>query len=213
MTEPLESAGAGTSVTIVHVGWERLGSSADERRRGQPGRLVRAPASLPGRLRRCLSTLDASLPPTWIEAQMRTSEVLRTKGQDVVTVTGATPVSDLLALLAQHGIGAVVVSEDGRTPDGIVSERDVVRALAQRGASVLGEPVSAICSTEVSTVAPDTQVEALMRLMTEQRIRHVPVLVDGALHGIVSIGDVVKYRITELESERSALSDYIATAR
>jgi len=144
---------------------------------------------------------------------MRTSEVLRTKGQDVVTVTGATPVSDLLALLAQHGIGAVVVSEDGRTPDGIVSERDVVRALAQRGASVLGEPVSAICSTEVSTVAPDTQVEALMRLMTEQRIRHVPVLVDGALHGIVSIGDVVKYRITELESERSALSDYIATAR
>jgi CBS domain-containing protein len=144
---------------------------------------------------------------------MRTSELLRTKGQDVVTVTGATQVRDLLALLAQHGIGAVVVSEDGRTPDGIVSERDVVRALAERGESVLAEPVSAICSTEVSTVAPDTQVEALMRLMTEQRIRHVPVLVDGALHGIVSIGDVVKYRITELESERSALSDYIATAR
>lgn len=144
---------------------------------------------------------------------MRTSEVLRTKGQDVVTVTGETEVRQLLALLAQHGIGAVVVSQDGKSPDGIVSERDVVRALAERGDAVLSEPVSAICSTEVSTVAPDTQIEALMRLMTDKRIRHVPVLVDGELQGIVSIGDVVKYRITELESERSALTDYIATAR
>jgi CBS domain-containing protein len=139
--------------------------------------------------------------------------VLRTKGQDVVTITGETEVRELLALLAQHGIGAVVVSQDGKSPDGIVSERDVVRAIAERGEAVLSEPVSAICSTEVSTVAPDTQVEALMRLMTDKRIRHVPVLVDGELQGIVSIGDVVKYRITELESERSALSDYIATAR
>lgn len=144
---------------------------------------------------------------------MRTSEVLRTKGQDVVTITGETEVRQLLALLAQHGIGAVVVSQDGSTVDGIVSERDVVRAIAERGDGVLGEPVSAICSTEVSTVTPETQIEDLMRLMTDQRIRHVPVLVDDRLHGIVSIGDVVKYRITELESERASLTEYISTAR
>jgi CBS domain-containing protein len=163
-------------------------------------------------VRRRLSTLG-EISRDLEEAGMRTSEVLRTKGQDVVTITGETEVRELLALLAQHGIGAVVVSQDGKSPDGIVSERDVVRAIAERGEAVLSEPVSAICSTEVSTVAPDTQVEALMRLMTDKRIRHVPVLVDGELQGIVSIGDVVKYRITELESERSALSDYIATAR
>ena len=144
---------------------------------------------------------------------MRTSEVLRTKGQDVVTITGETEVRQLLALLAQHGIGAVVVSQDGRSVDGIVSERDVVRAIAERGDAVLGEPVSAICSTEVSSVTPETQIEELMRLMTDQRIRHVPVLVDGGLHGIVSIGDVVKSRITELESERASLTEYISTVR
>lgn len=144
---------------------------------------------------------------------MRTSEVLRTKGQDVVTITGETEVRQLLAVLAQHGIGAVVVSQDGRSVDGIVSERDVVRAIAERGDAVLGEPVSAICSTEVSSVTPETQIEELMRLMTDQRIRHVPVLVDGGLHGIVSIGDVVKYRITELESERASLTEYISTVR
>lgn len=144
---------------------------------------------------------------------MRTSEVLRTKGQDVVTITGETEVRQLLALLARHGIGAVVVSQDGSSVDGIVSERDVVRAIAERGDGVLGEPVSAICSTEVSTVTPETQIEDLMRLMTDQRIRHVPVLVDDRLHGIVSIGDVVKYRITELESERASLTEYISTAR
>lgn len=144
---------------------------------------------------------------------MRTSEVLRTKGQDVVTITGETEVRQLLALLGQHGIGAVVVSQDGSSVDGIVSERDVVRAIAERGDGVLGEPVSAICSTEVRTVTPETQIEELMRLMTDQRIRHVPVLLDGRLHGIVSIGDVVKSRITELESERASLTEYISTAR
>ena len=144
---------------------------------------------------------------------MRTSEVLRTKGQDVVTITGETEVRQLLALLAQHGIGAVVVSQDGGSVDGIVSERDVVRAIAERGDGVLSEPVSAICSTEVRTVTPETQIEELMRLMTDLRIRHVPVLVDDRLHGIVSIGDVVKYRITELESERASLTEYISTAR
>jgi CBS domain-containing protein len=97
--------------------------------------------------------------------------------------------------------------------DGIVSERDVVRALAVRGSAVLGEPVSAISTPDVFTVAPDATLADIERLMTERRFRHVPVVVDGALRGIVSIGDVVKKRIDELESERSELAGYITGER
>jgi CBS domain-containing protein len=144
---------------------------------------------------------------------MRISDVLRTKGGDVVTVPPDTQVRRLVAVLGEHGIGAVVVSADGRTVDGIVSERDVVRALSDRGVDMLDEPVSGIQTTEVHTCDPDARIEDLMRLMTDQRIRHVPVVSDGALSGIISIGDVVKNRIQELESESAALNDYIATAR
>ena len=144
---------------------------------------------------------------------MRISDVLRVKGTDVVTVTPDTKVRQLLNVLAEHGIGAVVVSADGSSVDGIVSERDVVRAFAQRGAAVMSEPVTEIYTAEVRTVAPATSLDDVMRLMTEHRMRHAPVLVDGALGGLVSIGDVVKNRMDELETERTALSDYISTAR
>ena len=144
---------------------------------------------------------------------MRISDVLRVKGTDVVTVTPDTKVRQLLNVLAEHGIGAVVVSVDGKSVDGIVSERDVVRAFALRGAAVMSEPVTEIYTAQVRTVAPDTSLDDVMRLMTEHRMRHAPVLVDGALGGLVSIGDVVKNRIDELETERAALSDYITTAR
>ena len=144
---------------------------------------------------------------------MRISDVLRVKGTDVVTVTPDTKVRQLLTVLAEHGIGAVVVSADGSSVDGIVSERDVVRAFAQRGAAVMSEPVTEIYTAEVRTVAPATSLDDVMRLMTEHRMRHAPVLVDGALGGLVSIGDVVKNRMDELETERTALSDYISTAR
>jgi CBS domain-containing protein len=144
---------------------------------------------------------------------MRISDVLRVKGTDVVTVTPDTKVRQLLTVLAEHGIGAVVVSADGSSVDGIVSERDVVRAFAQRGASVMSEPVTEIYTAEVRTVAPDTSLDDVLRLMTEHRMRHAPVLVDGTLGGLVSIGDVVKNRMDELETERTALSDYITTAR
>jgi CBS domain-containing protein len=144
---------------------------------------------------------------------MRISDILRVKGDRVVTVQPDTDVRRLLAVLAEHGIGAVVVSDDGSSVDGIVSERDVVRALAERGAAVLSEPVSAIHTVEVYTVGLDAQLEDLMRIMTEHRIRHLPVVMDGSLRGIVSIGDVVKKRIDELESERSALSNYISGVR
>ena len=144
---------------------------------------------------------------------MRISDILRVKGAEVVTVTPDTTVERLLAVLAEHKIGAAVVSGEGTTVEGIVSERDIVRALAARGAGVLAEPVSAIHTTDVRTIGPDADLAEVERLMTERRFRHVPVVVDGGLHGIVSIGDVVKKRIDELETERESLAGYITGER
>jgi CBS domain-containing protein len=144
---------------------------------------------------------------------MRISDVLRVKGDRVITVGPDTDVRHLVAVLAEHRIGAVVVSGDGRTVDGIVSERDVVRALSERGPAVLAEPVTAIHTAEVHVVGPDSHVEEMMRLMTDRRIRHVPVVAAGVLCGLVSIGDVVKNRIDELETERTALTNYISGGR
>ena len=144
---------------------------------------------------------------------MRISDLLRVKGTKVITVTPDTKVRSLLQVLADEKIGAAVVSADGASVDGIVSERDVVRAFAQRGAAVMSEPVTEIYTAQVRTVAPETSLDDVMRLMTEHRMRHAPVVIDGALSGLVSIGDVVKSRIDELETERTALSDYITTAR
>ncbi len=144
---------------------------------------------------------------------MRISDVLRGKGAQVVTVTPDTTVQNLLAVLAEHGIGAAVVSRDGKSVDGIVSERDVVRGLARRGAAVLSDPVTEIYTADVHTVTMETGLEEVARMMTERRIRHAPVMADGGLRGIVSIGDVVKSRIGELETEHAALTDYIASAR
>jgi len=144
---------------------------------------------------------------------MRISDVLRVKGTRVVTVTPDTKVRHLLAVLAEHRIGAVVVSENGISVDGIVSERDIVRAFAKRGAAVMSEPVTAIYTAEVRTLTPETSLEDVMRMMTEYRVRHAPVVVDGGLRGIVSIGDVVKNRMDELETERAALTDYITGTR
>jgi CBS domain-containing protein len=144
---------------------------------------------------------------------MRISDVLRTKTGQVVTVTPDATVERLLAVLAEHKIGAVVVSGDGTAVAGIVSERDVVRALAARGPGVLSEQVSAIHTTDVFTVEPEADLADIERVMTERRFRHVPVVVGGALQGIVSIGDVVKKRIDELEAERSELAGYITGER
>jgi CBS domain-containing protein len=144
---------------------------------------------------------------------MRISDVLRVKGAQVVTVTPDTTVERLVAVLAEHQIGAVVVSGDGTSVGGIVSERDVVRALARRGTAVMAERVTAIYTAEVRTVTPKTELEEVARMMTERRVRHAPVTVDGGLRGIVSIGDVVKSRIDELETERAALTNYITGTR
>ncbi|GAA0973349.1 CBS domain-containing protein [Acrocarpospora macrocephala] len=135
--------------------------------------------------------------------------ILQGKGAGVVTVAPQATVAELLGVLAEQNIGAVVVSEDGATIAGIVSERDVVRHLHQRGSDVLGGPVSSIMTSEVRTCAPDANVEDLRQTMTNHRIRHVPVVRDGRLVGIVSIGDVVKSAIEELESEREHLVGYL----
>ena len=144
---------------------------------------------------------------------MRITDVLRVKGTRVVTVNADMKVRGLLDVLAEHRIGAAIVSHDGTSIDGIVSERDIVRAFAKRGAAVMSEPVTAIYTAEVYTVTPETSLEEVARMMTERRVRHAPVVVDGGLRGIVSIGDVVKNRIDELEAERAALTDYITGAR
>jgi CBS domain-containing protein len=136
--------------------------------------------------------------------------VLRAKGDSVVTVPPSATVRELLDVLAEHRIGAVVVSS-GAGIAGIVSERDVVRHLRD-GAQLLDQPIARIMTTEVVTCRRDTPVDALMTTMTERRIRHVPVVDErGAIVGIVSIGDLVKSRISELESERDDLVGYIGT--
>ncbi|WP_377645016.1 CBS domain-containing protein [Oryzobacter terrae] len=141
---------------------------------------------------------------------MRISDVVRRKGSaEVVTVRSDATVTDLLALLSEHRIGAVVVSDDGGSVNGIVSERDIVRHLHTDGAGLLGAPVSQIMTAEVHTCSLDDGLDDLESAMTERRIRHVPVVVDGRLHAIVSIGDVVKNRIGDLQAERDQLRDYI----
>lgn len=140
---------------------------------------------------------------------MKIKDVVRGKSsQSVVTIPPDATVRDLVALLGEHNIGAVVVSGDGSSVDGIASERDVVRRL-QEGADVLGATVSSIMTATVHTCGPDDDLDALMGQMTERRIRHVPVVVDGSLTGVVSIGDVVKSRITQLTFERDQLDSYV----
>jgi CBS domain-containing protein len=144
---------------------------------------------------------------------MRINEVLAGKaGHEVVTVSPDATVRELVGMLAEHNIGALVVSGDGSSVDGIVSERDVVRRLHDE-AAVLDSPVSSIMSTEVATCSGTDTVNELMALMTERRFRHVPVVKDDKLVGIVSIGDVVKSRMSELEFERDQLDSYVQSAQ
>jgi len=140
---------------------------------------------------------------------MRIRDVIAAKNQQqVITVTPTATVRDLLGMLAEHNVGALVVSGDGSTVDGIVSERDVVRRL-HSDAELLGAAVDSIMTTDVHTCTPDDQLDDLMSLMTERRIRHVPVCEDDRLVGIVSIGDVVKHKIDALQFERDQLDSYV----
>ena len=144
---------------------------------------------------------------------MLVSDLIKRKGSVVTKASPETTVAALLDLLAEHRIGAVVVSADGGV-DGIVSERDVVRALRTAGAALLDAPISTVMTSDVVVTGPGDTVEDMMRLMTDRRIRHVPVVTqDGRLTGIISIGDVVKSRIDELEADRDQLIGYIQSGR
>lgn len=141
---------------------------------------------------------------------MHVHNILKVKGTAVATIAPEASLADATAALRDHGVGALVVSGDGRTIDGIVSERDVVRALAAHGGSTLGRDVASAMSTTVTTCHATDTVDQLMSTMTDRRVRHVPVVDDGGhLEGIISIGDVVKARVGQLETENDQLHDYI----
>lgn len=146
---------------------------------------------------------------------MLIEHILYRKGHDVVTVPPGTTVADAVRRLRDHNIGALVVRDDGPSSPilGVFSERDVVRALAAGDGSTLGRPVSELMSADVVTCRPHGTVEELMRVMTDRRVRHVPVVEAGELRGIVSIGDVVKSRIDELEVEAETLHEYLSSGR
>lgn len=142
---------------------------------------------------------------------MKIEEVIRAKGTDVVTIAPTATVDELVALLAEHNIGAAVVSHDGVHIDGMVSERDIVRFLALNQHGLLSRSVSELMTSEVSVATPEDRIEDTAHTMTKRRVRHVPVLIDGRLHAIVSIGDIVKHRIDQLTDERNALLGYLHT--
>ncbi len=140
---------------------------------------------------------------------MRIGEVLKAKpSHEVITIGADAGVRELIARLAEHNVGALIVSSDGVTVEGIVSERDVVRHLHSDG-TVINNTVQAIMTAVVQTCDQDMVVDELMKTMTESRIRHVPVVEEGRLVGIISIGDVVKHRIDQLEFERDQLDSYV----
>lgn len=143
---------------------------------------------------------------------MSVSHILKNKGRDVITVAPTASVAAVAEILAKRRIGAVIVSTDGSHIEGIVSERDVVRCLAEHGVKALAMPVSAIMTRNVKTCEDgDSEIE-LMALMTENRIRHLPVVAGGKLAGMISIGDVVKFRIEVIEREAADMKAYIAGA-
>lgn len=143
---------------------------------------------------------------------MRVAEILRKKGNHTVTLPPEASVNQAVELLREHGYGALVITSDGETIEGIVSERDIVRALGLRS-DLLDMRVAEIMTSPVFTCEPDHRTDELMDLMTERRIRHLPVEIDGRLSGLVSIGDVVKYRVSELETEAQAMQEYIQHGR
>ena len=143
---------------------------------------------------------------------MNVAHILATKGRETVTITGERTLADAIRTLREKRIGAVVVVDAGGAVEGIMSERDVVAALADAGGAALDEPVSARMTRKVVTCTSVAEIPELMSLMTDGKFRHVPVVEDGRLGGVVSIGDIVKHRLAEVEAEHRALRDYIATA-
>lgn len=143
---------------------------------------------------------------------MTVTHILAEKGSSVVTVRPDQTLEDAIHLLTENGIGALVVMDEARTVVGIISERDIMHALASCGASALDLSVSSRMTRKVVTCRRETTNDEVMRLMTEGRFRHVPVCEGGKLVGIISISDVIERRLAVLEAERQAMHDYISTA-
>jgi len=143
---------------------------------------------------------------------MTVRAILSRKGSDVATIAPTAGLSEAVRLLAERRIGAVVVTGPDSRVAGILSERDIVRALSERGPAALDENVAAVMTRKVMTCTESETVAALMERMTAGKFRHLPVVEQGRLAGIISIGDVVKLRVEEIESETNALREYIATA-
>ena len=138
---------------------------------------------------------------------MKVASILKAKGMTVATTPPRTSVATAARLLREQHIGALVVSEDGTALMGIITERDIVHGLVDRGAALLDLPVSLVMTRAPQTCTPDDDIQTVMSRMTRYRMRHLPVIVEGRLAGIVSIGDVVKYRLDELELETNVLRD------
>ncbi len=136
-------------------------------------------------------------------------EILDNKGTDVATITPDRTLTDVLAELDRHRVGALVVSRDGAGVDGVISERDIVRVLARQGAAALEQTVESVMTREVATCERTSGLDDVLATMTNSRFRHMPVLVDGSLGGIISIGDVVKSRIDDLEVRTDTLESYV----
>jgi CBS domain-containing protein len=143
---------------------------------------------------------------------MNVEAILRNKGRSVTTIAPEARIATAVALLRRHAVGALVVSRDGAAVDGILSERDIVTALADHSAATLELTVADLMSRHVITCQREDSVADLAALMTDKRIRHLPVVDRGVLAGIVSIGDVVKQRIDEVEGEASSMREFIANA-
>jgi CBS domain-containing protein len=142
---------------------------------------------------------------------MNVASILKLKGRDVFTAAPDKSLLEIAELLATHGIGCIVIVSDGGKVAGIVSERDLVRAIGRAGTKALKDPVSAHMTKSVFTAKESDTIEQLMSEMTSHRFRHMPVVERGQLAGLVSIGDVVKMRIAEAEMEAAAMREYIAT--
>lgn len=141
---------------------------------------------------------------------MLVQHILKAKADDaVVTVLPSSTMREAAEILAERKIGTVVISADGHVPDGILSERDIVREIAQRGAAVLTESVDTYMTSKLVTCTRNASADAILSTMTEKRFRHMPVLEDGQLVGIVTLGDVVKARLSELKMEKDALEGMI----
>jgi CBS domain-containing protein len=142
---------------------------------------------------------------------MFVTKILASKGtQGVLTIDPAATVADAVAELSARRIGALVVSSDGRRPEGILSERDIVRELAKQGAAVLEKPVAALMTADITCAAPNDRSDEILQKMTDGRFRHMPVVEDELLVGLISLGDVVKARLSEVSMEKDALEAMIA---